>query len=278
MKSVKLLIAVCMLAIIASCNKYEGKVPSGGSNDETSIKDNAVSHQNPPKDNSKGNTTNADTLGRKIIKEGTITFETRNIKKTRQQIREDVKKLNAYISKESENVYDDRIENGMIIRVPAGNFDKLVQMIASDVTAFKSKNIEVLDVTEEYVDVSTRLNTKKEVEKTYIELLKQAKKMDDVLAIQSQIGAIREEIEATEGKFRVMNDRIAYSTLSLTYFQESEHTPLFSGKFAGAFKSGWQNLVWFFVGLTYIWPFILILAGFMIFIIFITRRSRKKKD
>lgn len=279
MKSFKFLFFACTLTAFVSCSKSGSKAPSGGSNDETSVNQSVqyCMKYSPPKDVSKENITGVDTLSRKIIKEGTITFETRDIKKSRQQIKTYVQQLNAYISKETENVYDNKVENGMIIRVPAGNFDKLVQMIGADVTAFKSKNIDVMDVTEEYVDISTRLNTKKEVEKTYIGLLKQAKKMEDVLAIQSQIGSIREEIEVTEGKFRYMNDRIAYSTLNLTYYQESEQKPVFSGKFANAFKNGWQNLVWFFVGIAYIWPFIIILISFIFFIIFIARRSQKKK-
>jgi len=279
MKSFNFLFIACILSALVSCNKSGSKAPSGGSNDETSgnLSVQYCADMSSPRDVRKENVKVVDTLSRKIIKEGTITFETRDIKKSRQQIKKYVQQLDAYISKETENVYDNKVENGMIIRVPAEDFDKLVQMIGNDVTAFKSKNIEVKDVTEEYVDITTRLSTKKEVEKTYIALLKQAKKMEDVLAIQSQIGSIREEIEVTEGKFRFMNDRIAYSTLNLTYYQESEHTPVFSGKFTNAFKNGWQNLVWFFVGITYIWPFILILIGFIIFVIFIARRSQKKK-
>ena len=277
MKSLKFLFIICLLNALLSCSKHENKTPPNGSNEEVAVNKSVILHESQPKEISNKNVPKADALGRKIIKEGSITFETRDIKKSRQQIRTHVIDLNAYISKETENVYNDRIENGMIIRVLSDNFDKMVQMIATDVTAFKSKNIEVIDVTEEFIDIQTRMNTKKEVEKSYILLLKQAKKMDDILAIQSQIGSLREDIEVTEGKLRYINDRIEYSTLNLTFYQESEHIPIFSGKFLNAFKIGWQNLVWFFVGITYIWPFIILLLGFVYIIVFIAKKSQKKK-
>ena len=269
MKTISLILTSFFLLVFMSCSKQQ----EGPKSDE--LKSGAPVLKDSKKPADTKNNFNIPSE-RKIIKEGEISFESRDVKKTAASLKATANQLGGYVSKENENIFDDRIENKFTLRVPAANFEKLIELIASDAQHFQSKNIEVLDVTEEYVDMETRINTKKEVEKTYLGLLKQAKNMNDILAIQNQIGTLREDIESYEGRFRSMNDRIAYSTLTVTFWQETHSGPSFTGKFGNAFKAGWQNLIWFFVGLTYIWPFIIIIIGFIIFIVYIVRKSRKK--
>lgn len=100
-------------------------------------------------------------VDRRIIKEGEISFETADNNETRKLINKWVKEFNAYIS--LDNVTDQRyrIENRITIRVPSENFETLLTKIAESAKQLDSKNISATDVTEEYVDIESRLKTKR---------------------------------------------------------------------------------------------------------------------
>lgn len=215
-------------------------------------------------------------IDRKLIKEGEIHFETSDLVKTRKLIDKAIKELEGYISKEDEYTYSDRIAQSLIIRVPAESFDKLVAEISKGAKRFDSKRIQARDVTEEYLDIELRLKIKKETENRYRELLTKAKTVEEMLSIEKQIGELRAEIESIEGRLKYLQNRISYSTLTVAFYERVSTPVCFSSKLGMGLKNGWNNFVWFLIGLVNIWPFILLgLFGIVGIIAF--RRNRKTK-
>lgn len=214
----------------------------------------------------------ADQLERKLIKNGQIDFETENLKKTREDIFTAIKKYGGYISSENEfkNTYE--ISSNIAIRLPADNFDKLIEEITVGVERFDRKEIYIQDVTTEFVDIQARLKTKKELENRYLEILKKANSVTEILEVERQIGELRAEIESFEGRLKYLNNQVSYSTLNVRVYETlSEHIE-FGRKFKEGFKNGWDNLILFFVLLVNIWPFVLIIIAVIAF--FIMRRRR----
>jgi hypothetical protein len=112
-----------------------------------------------------------ETIDRKIIKEGKIKFRTSDANKTKLLIIQTVQELNGYIEIENAREYSDRFEQSLTIRVQADKLDILLNKISESVDKFESKNIEAIDVTEEYIDIEARIKTKKELQNRYSELL-----------------------------------------------------------------------------------------------------------
>lgn len=214
-----------------------------------------------------------ETVERKLIKEGRVAFETDNVNSTRKTIFETVKKYKGYVSADQEFKSPGRKSNTVIIRVPADNFDHLLNDATQGVEKFESKEINVKDITEEFLDIQARLKTKKELEQRFIELLKDAKNVTEVLEIEKQIGQLRSDIESIEGRLKYLQDRVSFSTLTMTFYESIPNQTEFGQKFNNGFRNGWDNLIWFFVVLTNIWPFILIGLGLIIGI----RLYRKRK-
>lgn len=210
---------------------------------------------------------------RKLIKNGQVEFETDNINSTRKTIFEAVKKYKGYVSSDQEFKSPGRKKNTIIIRVPADNFDNLLSNATQGVEKFESKEIKVKDVTEEFLDVQARLKTKKELEQRFIDLLKEAKNVPEVLEIEKQIAQLRSDIESIEGRLKYLQDRVSFSTLTMTFYENIPNESEFGQKFKNGFKNGWDNLVCFFVLLANIWPFILIVLGLYIGL----RMYRRKK-
>jgi hypothetical protein len=217
------------------------------------------------------------TTEQKIIKTGDIKFETNDLEAAYSQIQTATKSYNAIIQNDTEGKDYGSVFRKIIVRVPSKNFDLFLKDISKGVSYFDNKEISSQDVTEEYIDIDARLKAKKVLEARYLELLKKANKVTEMLEIEKQLSAIREEIEAKEGQLRYMQSQISMSTITIEFYKtvanEGGATISYGSKIWNAITSGFNGISSFFIGLLSIWPFLIILAtGFY----FIRKRFKKK--
>ena len=213
-------------------------------------------------------------VDRKIIKEGDIQFETQNAQETRKQITSTLMNLQGYVAQDNTETYGERITYTLTLRVPAENFEKLLTNITTTASKVENQNIRALDVTEDFIDIESRLTTKKELENRYKALLAKANTVEDILAIEREITSLRADIESFEGRLNYLKKSIAYSTLTVVFYEKvAMSKTAFGSEFTTAFAEGWNNLVSFTLGLFYIWPFILIILG----VLFVVRRRLKRR-
>ena len=212
----------------------------------------------------------------KIIKEGNLRFETDDLNLTYKKIITALKKNNANIENDVEGKDNQSVFRNITVRVPNKNFDLFLKDITDGVNYFDRKEISAKDVSEEYIDVEARLKAKKVLEQRYFELLKKAHKVSEMIEIETQMAAIREEIDAKEGQLQYMKSRVAMSTISIEFYksvaQESGTNYSFWGKLWNAIVSGFNNISSFFIYLVQLWPFIVIFVASFYFI----RRKIKK--
>lgn len=217
-------------------------------------------------------------IEQKIIKTGDIRFETNDLGETYNQMIMAVKKHNAIIQNDIEGKDYGSIFRKIMIRVPSKNFDLFLSDISKGVTYFDNKEISSQDVTEEYIDIDARLKAKKILESRYLELLKKANKVSEMLEIEAQLSSIREEIEAKEGQLRYMQSQVSMSTITIEFYKtvanEGGATISYGSKIWNAITSGFNEISNFFIGLLSIWPFLIILA---VIVHFIRKRFKKKK-
>ena len=213
----------------------------------------------------------------KIIKNATVNFQVEKNDSSHDRIARSLSAYEAYFGsdKRSQNSYE--IQQIMVIRVPSVNFDKLMDILMKESIYTENKNITADDVTSEFVDIQVRLKSKKEVEKRYMELLSHAQKVSDVLEVENNLRVIREEIESTEGRLKLLKDQVAYSTITLTLTQrvkgETMPEAIFGYRLRESVVNGWQGLLSFALTLVSLWPFLLVLSVFIIWIM-IRRRKR----
>ena len=202
-----------------------------------------------------------DLLERKLIKNGSITFESQNVQKTKIEIEKICKELNAYVVNEGQNNYGDRLQYSQTIRVSANRFDELLLKIEPLASIIEDKTISTQDITEEFIDVEARLETKKELELRYREILKQAKTVADIISIEAQIANVRSEIESMEGRLNYLKNQVSFSTLNVTYYETIGTDFGFASKFVRSLRIGWDNLLSFLIFTLSFWPFILVGGG-----------------
>lgn len=217
----------------------------------------------------------------KIRKTANLNITVEDYKKARTEIEKIVKSGNAYIGSENEQNTTYSITNYMVIRVLNRDFDAMVNKLVTVARNVNSKNVTAEDVTAQFVDIQSRLKSKKEIENRYLDILQKASKVSDILEIEQKLGEIREEIEAKEGELKFLSDQVNYSTINLNFHQEFEYTPTdrpgFFGRMGSAFGNGWSGFLSFLVGVVYVWPLWLILGLTAYLLVkFIKRQSKKK--
>jgi len=216
-------------------------------------------------------------IQQKIIKNANLRFQSSNLKESYDIVLAASKKYKGIIQNDTEGTYDNEMYRNFTIRIPGNNFDNFIDDISKGVDYFDRKEISSEDVTEEYIDVASRIKTKKILEQRYLELLKKAGKVSEMLEVEQQLSAIREEIEAKEGRLKYLQNKVAYSTINLEIYkpiaQQSGATVSYGTKIWNAIKSGFFSISNFFIGLIENWPIILILVGVFLFI-----RKKLKKN
>lgn len=198
-------------------------------------------------------------ISRKLIKNGNVVFETSDLEKTKLNIENLVQKYEGYISSDSKNEYDNKVNYYLSIRIPAQYFDSILRGISNQISKFDSKEITISDVTEEFLDIESRLKNKKELEKRYLEILQQSKSVEDILNVERELGKLREEIEATEGRLNYLSNQVSFSTLSVSFYKKVNNETSFSGKIGESFKNGFENLKSFLLFMLSVWPFVIII-------------------
>ncbi len=189
---------------------------------------------------------------RKQIREGEIEFQTRDLSRSRQVITQIVARYQGYIASENLEHFRTKVVATLIVRVPAMYFDSLVNAIIAHADHLKRIQIDVKDVTGQWIDVHARLKAKKELESRYLGLLARAKSVEELLEIEKELARIRADIERLEQELKQLETRIAYSTLTITLYERTYVTA-----FRKALYDGWNVFLQFLSLIVYVWPFVL---------------------
>jgi hypothetical protein len=201
---------------------------------------------------------------KKIIKTADLNVEVKSFRTFADRLRQNVKNSGGYIAQEQQTQSLSTIENTVTIKVPVDRFEDLLGEMASDSDRLVEKKISSEDVTTQLVDTRSRLETKKEVRERYLELLRQAKSMKDILAVQDVINNVQEEMDAAAGRIAYLGHSAAFSTIHLKFYQvldasvKDDPSPTFWHKLRDSVNEGWTWLSSLVLGLTSIWPLFLV--------------------
>ena len=168
-------------------------------------------------------TTESDVIKKKIIKDGKLGIKVSSLKASKTNIDTLVRNLAGYYDKESLTNNDYSTEYDLKIRIPSNNLEILIEKIEKGEGQVSYKEIDARDVTEEFIDLETRLTNKQKYLTRYQELLKSAKSVKEILDIQEMIRGLEEEIESTTGRLKYLNDLVNYSTLELNISQKKDY-------------------------------------------------------
>jgi hypothetical protein len=109
-----------------------------------------------------------------------------------------------------------RSDREIVIRVPTAKFFDVLKKL-DGMGDMLHKDVQVEDVTEQYLDISLRLKNAREVRDRIAALLASAKTVEDSLKVERELERLSAEIEHMEGRLKYLRDRAAYSTITISF-------------------------------------------------------------
>ncbi len=162
---------------------------------------------------------------RKIIKNADVTLDVEDYKYTVAEIKNKVMLMNGYIVNENTSVVgpEDVLRGNLQVRVPQTYFEKMLEEM--DVLGkVKNRNIYSQDVTEEYVDIDSRLKALQTKEERLLAILSKSGQLSDILAVENELANTRAQLESLTGRLRYLDNRTEFSTIGISIQQVQSST------------------------------------------------------
>ena len=163
----------------------------------------------------------AEAADRKIIRNGNLTIEVNSTSEAQQKVTSIAEANGGFVvtseAKQRESAEPERrtLDIKLVVRVPAERFGAALEAIHGLANTLKEENVTGQDVTEEFIDLEARIRTQKALEVQFLEIMKQARKVEDALEVQRQIADVRTDIEKLEGRKRFLENRSSLSTITV---------------------------------------------------------------
>lgn len=204
---------------------------------ETDAADSAGSNNN------KGVADGAEFGDRKVIYRAQIDMEVKNYDTARTKIEKMVSKTGGYIIETSQYEEDNVIGGFLIARIPQDKFTGFLDQVEEMADKVSQRQVTGSDVTEEYVDLESRLKAKKAVEKRLLTFMEDAKKTEDLLKISADLGRVQEEIEQLTGRMTYLQNQVAFSTVNIDLTQSVVNRGISGENERHTLAAAWQALV-----------------------------------
>ncbi len=159
--------------------------------------------------------------GRLLVWTASFSLEVADMDQAKLQLSQRMLALGGYVEEKSDN---GDYSQYFVFRVPKDKFETALGGIEQSGKVL-SRHVKAEDVTEQYVDVETRLNNNRALRDRLKELLGKAKNVQDILQIETELNRIQTEIDSMEARMRVLKDQIQMATLKVELRQQAEEKP-----------------------------------------------------
>ena len=268
----KLLISLSLILLVVSCqsDSFESKQAAEFYDESIDSQDNTQAQTANTTSSSKSKET---FQPRKVILNAHLNLEVKDLNLVSEEILAYVENAGGYLSSSNRSSTDYQDNQQLVLKVKSDAFKESLDFIKSKAVSLDQEKITSRDVTEEFIDIESRLKSKKVVRDRYQVVLKdKAKTVEEVLLAENSILKIQEEIEAKEGRLIYLKNQVAMSTIILQLYQELDYKPIvaaysfnFFGKVKNAAIAGWHFVLYVIIALVGIWPLLLI-ATFVYFL------------
>lgn len=226
---------------------------------------------------------------RMIIHQARISTNVKDLEKAQHNMEQKVKNYDGYIVESNVYLESDETSTGkMVVRIPEEHFETFLSEAEAEASKVLEKNVTGQDVTEQYVDLSSRVKSKRAVEERLLAFMKDAEKTEDLLKISTDLAKIQEEIEVLVGKINYLENQTSFSTIELTMYENRVIIPEIENKDLNTWEktkkqfitstnsllSIGSGIIVFIIGNLPVLAFLAIIAGVVVLVI----KRRKIKE
>lgn len=161
-----------------------------------------------------------------IIRNARLDIKVNDLEKTQLHLEKKVSEYEGYVVES--NMYresDEHMSAYMSIRIPEKHFQRFLTDTEENAINVLERIVTGKDVTEDYVDLTSKLTSKRVVEERLLAFLKDAEKTDDLLKISTDLADVQENIEVVVGKMNYLENQASYATVDISMFEDSIIVP-----------------------------------------------------
>ena len=167
---------------------------------------------------------------RKIVKTVSLNTESKKFDESVEWFKSYVASFNGII--DSSYIDSGNIDNknyrknaNFNVRIPAEKLDSFLDKIGNNLNVtFRQENIS--DITEEYSDTESRLNSLKIEEESLNSMLKKAKTVEEMIKVEDKLSSVRTEIENITRRLKRYDKQVTYSTVNVSISEVKDLTEL----------------------------------------------------
>lgn len=164
-------------------------------------------------------------VDQKIIKTGYLSLAVEHAEEAASALSALATGLGGYVQNSSLEERADGTKFGSVtIRIPSKRFEDAMTEAKKLATQVKSENVGGQDVTEQFTDLEAQLRNAKAQELEYLNILKKAQTVQDILSVQSYLGGVRSQIESLQGRLKYLENQTSYATLSVALSEDARVT------------------------------------------------------
>jgi hypothetical protein len=162
-------------------------------------------------------------------------IQVNNVTDSLNKLNQDIQQMGGYVVN-SQLYYRESNEYGhFTAKIPADKFNNF-RLSIPNMGKILSLNQTANDITNQYYDAQTRLLNWEAEQARYLEIIKQAKTIDEILKVEGSLANIRQQIEQLKGQLKLWNNAVQYSTVQIEL--QPEISPVFK------VTNPWQPVSW----------------------------------
>lgn len=160
-------------------------------------------------------TPRADVTDRLVVQESNLSLLVNNVRQSVNQIIDHASQTGGYMVSSSLNQPEEAPYATVVVRVPATQLNQVLDYYRSLAIKVSSENLRGRDVTDEYLDIETRLNRLRRTQAKFEELLEQAVEFDDILRAQREVLNLQDQIDRYIGQQQYLEQTAKLAKLTI---------------------------------------------------------------
>jgi hypothetical protein len=153
---------------------------------------------------------------RMVIYQGHLSVEVKNYTESEAAFQQKAEQLGGYLVESSfYEQAEGMLSGSLVVRIPKKHFHSYLTDIEQASTKLIDRQVSGRDVTEEYVDLESRLRSKRTVEERLTGFLEKATSTENLLKISNELAKVQEEIEQIVGRQNYLKENVDYSVVTI---------------------------------------------------------------
>jgi hypothetical protein len=182
-----------------------------------------------------GEPAQAQQLDRMVIKTADISLQVESVREAETAVRAKVQELGGYVVRAENSGSDDELTARITFRVPAQRFDEALAGVQGLARKVLSRTVSGDDVTEEFVDLQSRLRNLEATRDRLLTFLEKAATVEEALKVNESLSQVQGEVEQVRGRMEYLKQSAALSTVTVALLPVPAIAPIVE-------EGGWQPL------------------------------------